>query len=291
MLMDYAPEVHWQSATRIARLGRGDPPDVTRPEAIRFVADLKQRAREAGEIAARGMRMQSVGARDVVVVDRDGWVRAASTITQAALDTLDWPHRPDGLRRELGRRGLGAALGVGFALGSRFMLGQYDAFTGHDRLYLVAPNLYAMERARGFVPRDFRRWVAIHEQTHALQFEKAPWLREHLASLVRDAGGRHALDQIVATMTFLEGHADYVSDHSGRIRTAGRMRKSFRRKPRRGAGLLDKAAQYANGLEFCTRVRRLSRSNAVLAAYEKPENLPSKQEISDPQAWLNRVHG
>lgn len=289
--MDYAPEVDWQSVTRIARLGRGDPPDVTRPEAIRFVADLKQRAREAGVLAARAMRMESAGAREVLVVDRDGWVRAASSITQAALDTLDWPQRPEGLRRELGRRGLGAALGAGFAVGSRWMLGQYDAFSGSDRLYLVGPNLYAMERARGFVPRDFRRWVSVHEQTHALQFEKAPWLREHLAALVRDSGGRAALDQIVATMTFLEGHADYVSDHTGRIRTASRMRKSFRRRPRKGAGLLDKAAQYANGLEFCTRVRRLSRSNAILAAFEKPENLPSKREISDPQAWLNRVHG
>ncbi|NLE98318.1 MAG: hypothetical protein GX596_10095, partial [Propionibacterium sp.] len=261
-------EVHWPLAARVARLGHGDLPDVTRPEVAAFVADLKQQARAAGELAARVMRLDpSQAATDIRVVDRDGWVRAASGITQAALDVVEWPRRSAGLRRELVRRGLGTLLGVGFAVGSRWLLGQYDSFTGSKALYLVAPNMWNLERARGFVPRDFRRWVAAHEQAHALQFAAAPWLTDHLAELVGSAEQRGTLDRVVATMTFLEGHADWVSDNTRRIRTASRMRRSLAHKPRRGRGPLDKAAQYANGREFCLVVRKLSTHNALMAAF------------------------
>jgi coenzyme F420 biosynthesis associated uncharacterized protein len=33
------------------------------------------------------------------------------------------------------------------------------------------------------------RWVALHEVTHALQFAGVPWLREHLAALLRELLG------------------------------------------------------------------------------------------------------
>lgn len=285
-------EVHWPLVARIASLGRGDLPEATRPEVVRFVADLKQRAREAGTLAARVMHLPPASAADDIrVVDRDGWVRAASGITQAALDTVDWPRRHGRLRRELVRRGLGAGLGVGFAVGSRWLLGQYDSFTGDRALYLVAPNMWRIERAHGFVPRDFRRWVAAHEQAHALQFVAAPWLSEYLGDLVRHAERRGTIDRVVATMTFLEGHADWVSDNTRRIRTAAKMRRAMAHRTRRGRGPLDKATQYREGRDFCLAVRRLSTQNALMAAFEKPANLPTRAEIADPAAWVHRVHG
>lgn len=290
--MDYAPEVHWRLARRIARFGQGELPEISRPDAIRLVNDIRLQAREAGAIAATTMNMpDAIGATDIRVVDREGWARAATEVTQAALDSLDWKRRPPGIRRAILGHGLGAGLGVGLAVGSRWMLGQFDSFTGNNTLYLVAPNIYRMEQRHGFVPADFRRWVAIHEQTHALQFQAAPWLGEYMAGLIREAQSRATVDRIVGIMTFLEGHADYISDHTGRVRTASTMRKAFGRKPKKRAGILNKAAQYANGLEFCIRVRRLGRRGTLMAAFEKPENLPTRAEINDPGAWVTRIHG
>jgi len=69
------------------------------------------------------------------------------------------------------------------ALLSGKLLGQFDPFTSagpRGRLLLVAPNILAVEREMSAEPADFRLWVALHEQTHALQFAAAPWLAEHL---------------------------------------------------------------------------------------------------------------
>lgn len=290
--MDRRPEIHWPTALSVARFGRGELPDVGRPEAARVVADLRFRGRDAARVAARTMRVpRTGGATDVRVVDRDGWVEEARAIGESALDALGWPRRSAGLRRELTGRGIGALVGLGLGAGSRWLLGQYDAWSGRRRLVLVAPNVVATERRHRFKPYDFRRWVAAHEQTHALQFSEAPWLRDHLVELVQGSGSRATVDRIIATMTFLEGHADFISDTTGGIRTARTMRKVFARRPTRGGGLFDKHAQYANGLAFCLAVRGYAPRNPLQAAFERPEHLPTRAEIQDPKAWFRRVHG
>jgi coenzyme F420 biosynthesis associated uncharacterized protein len=35
------------------------------------------------------------------------------------------------------------------------------------------------------VPKDFRLWIALHETTHAYEFEAHPWLRDHMNGLLR----------------------------------------------------------------------------------------------------------
>ena len=52
------------------------------------------------------------------------------------------------------------------------------------RLTLVAPNIVATERALAVDPADFRLWVCLHEVTHRTQFAAAPWLHEHVRSLL-----------------------------------------------------------------------------------------------------------
>src|SRR5699024_12527201 len=48
----------------------------------------------------------------------------------------------------------------------------------------VAPAVLIAEEAMNVDARDFRMWVALHEATHQVQFATAPWLREHMRSLL-----------------------------------------------------------------------------------------------------------
>jgi coenzyme F420 biosynthesis associated uncharacterized protein len=91
------------------------------------------------------------------------------------------------------RSGMGSLLGaqVGALTGylSGRVLGQYDLVLmdadSPTRLLLVAPNLDKAAAELGADREDLLTWVTLHEVTHALQFTGVPWLRGHLAGLLR----------------------------------------------------------------------------------------------------------
>lgn len=323
--MERAPAVNWRLAHGVARLRPDDLPELTARELTMLVADLRVTARRAGELAARHLGSRAVGATRIRVVDWDGWGHATRQMADGALAELGLAPPGRGLGTRLAAARNGTLLGVGLRAMSRRLLGQYDAFTGSDTLYLVAPTIVAHEVRHSFVPQHFRLWVALHEQTHALQFRLAPWLRGHviervrtvlhdeislsdgmvgwartrdLTSLFASPEANAALAELSAVMTFLEGHADFTADWAGRRHapTIPKMRKVFARPE--GTGLLgrlsktfDKNAQYRDGLEFCTKVQRLQNRAALKAAFARPENLPTAEEIADPAAWLTRING
>lgn len=323
--MEYAPSVHWGLMRRVARRSAGALPDLSRGEVETLVADLRTTARRAGTLAGQFLKLDSVGATDIRVVDWAGWGRAVNRMADEVVTELDLPERPRGVSRSA--RGLGNGVLAGVAIGkvSRHLLGQYDAFTGDQALYLVAPTILQHERRHGFVPADFRLWVALHEQTHALQFHAAPWLRDYvrermrsvtdddanlveslatwreqpdLISLFTSREARGQLDEMNAAMTFLEGHADLVSDTVGmrHARTVATMRKAFARPKATGrlARLVEglgKQAQYRDGLAFCRTVVRRHSWTMLGRALQAPENLPTMGEIAEPQKWINRVRG
>ena len=70
------------------------------------------------------------------------------------------------------------------------VLGQYDMplldSDGAARLLMVGPNLSSAAERLEADPQELLRWVTLHELTHAVQFGSVPWLRLHLASLVRE---------------------------------------------------------------------------------------------------------
>ncbi len=315
--------ISWGLARRVAVLTEGPPPPASRPEIQQFVADLRVTARRAGDIAERHLR-HGGAARDIRVVDRPGWARAARRMVDGLADDLGLPDRPAHPVNRLRAVGNGVLAGAVLGALGRRMLGQYDAFTGSGSLYLVAPTILEHERNRGFVPADFRLWVALHEQTHALQFHMAPWLHDHLrtlmlriaddesrlreglagwrstrdaAALVTSPSARRDLASLTATMTFLEGHADHVADTAGRrhIPTVRALRAAFRRPEAtlmaRVSRSFDKGAQYRDGLEFCRQVRARKGALALSAAFSAPDALPTPAEIADPPSWVARIHG
>lgn len=190
---DSAAPVDWPTAARIAgRLARPGPA-ATRGEVEDLVAGLRDAAHRAGGHAAEITGLTAVDGTPpdqvsrVLVVDRPRWARANTEMF--ALLAAPLAHRRDGtpLVPPPGTRTVGAAqVGGVLALLSGKVLGQFDPFTAapgeQGRLLLVAPNVLHLERTMGVDPADFRLWVALHEQTHALQFAAAPWLADVLRS-------------------------------------------------------------------------------------------------------------
>jgi coenzyme F420 biosynthesis associated uncharacterized protein len=204
------------------------------------------------------------------VVDRAGWVRAntasfASLIGKLEKDLLDQVVPPGGglakatmalANRWITTRQLGLLLGF---LGRR-VLGQYDiallsAEAAPGRLLFVEENIRETARALGVPVGPFRTWIALHETTHAFEFEAHPWLRPYLASRLErqlslfgsdvrgvgreavrglgralrgEGGGEHWMERLMgeeqrrlfretqAVMSLLEGFSDYVMDEVGR---------------------------------------------------------------------------
>jgi coenzyme F420 biosynthesis associated uncharacterized protein len=136
-------------------------------------------------------------------VDRKAWIEANLRSIKGVLDPA-----ADKAAQKLGALGgiaggaAGAVLGVEAGAISGFLagrvMGQYE-FPVLDpdapaRLLFVAPNLgHAAEQLEA-EPEQLLRWVALHEITHALQFGGVPWLRPHLAGLVRDLTAALNLD-------------------------------------------------------------------------------------------------
>lgn len=182
-----APTVDWPAAGRWAAAVVPAGPTPSAAEAAEVVATLRDAAERAYPVArsASGLEaaLEAPGAvrepARVLVVDRAGWSRAAAASFAALAADRRMP-------------GTTAQAGAILALLATRVLGQYDPYSAAadadaaadagrpGRLLLVAPNVLASERAMGVPPADFRLWVCVHEQTHALQFAAAPWLADHL---------------------------------------------------------------------------------------------------------------
>src|SRR5690606_38255562 len=74
---------------------------------------------------------------------------------------------------------------------ARRVLGQYDlALLGREpvtstgKLYYVEPNIRGIEKKLGLPKADFRMWLALHETTHAFEFDAHPWVRLHFSGLL-----------------------------------------------------------------------------------------------------------
>jgi len=204
------------------------------------------------------------------VVSREAWVHAnvptfASLIGKIEEELLDQVVPPGvGLvkasmaiaNRMVTTRQIGYVLGF---LGQR-VLGQYDlallsAESTPGRLLFVDENIRRTAAVLGVPLNPFRTWIALHETTHAFEFEAHPWLRPYLSArlehqlgnlstdvsaMSRNAAGRlgqmlrgaesgeswmeglmtpemrREFREIQAVMSLLEGFGDYVMDEVGR---------------------------------------------------------------------------
>jgi coenzyme F420 biosynthesis associated uncharacterized protein len=238
---------------------------------------------------ALGTELPGVVERSAVV-DRAGWVRAnvatfAQLIGQLETELLDQVMPSGGglakatialANRWVTTRQLGFLLGF---MGSK-VLGQYDlalltAEATPGKLLFVEENIRETARVLDVPLGPFRTWIALHETTHAFEFEAHPWLRPYLAGrlerqlqlfgkeasglgrealkslgrAVRGDGGdaEHWMERLMnpeqrrlfretqAVMSLLEGFSDYVMDEVGRDLVPGVERISAKFHERRNA--------------------------------------------------------
>jgi coenzyme F420 biosynthesis associated uncharacterized protein len=131
-------------------------------------------------------------------ISRSEWVATNIASTQALLDPmLERIAAKLGPVKGVAQLWLGVASSaeVGFLIGylAQRVLGQYEfvllrenADGREPRLLFVLPNLGEAVQRFEADETEFVTWVALHEVTHAVQFSGAPWLQDHLASLVRE---------------------------------------------------------------------------------------------------------
>ena len=165
---------------------------------------------------------------------------------------------------------------------------------------------HMIEQARQLptdLPPDQER---IQELTKRLT-EKLPELFSSgsggITDLVTTPEQRAKLAELTAVMSLLEGHADVVMDDVGpaHIPSVAQIRAKFTER-RKGAGAVDKMLrrllgleakmrQYKDGAAFVRGVQERVGVDGFNAIWTSSETLPKPLEITDPAAWVTRVHG
>ncbi len=130
--------------------------------------------------------------------DRVDWINANIDAFKLMLAPLEALNAHPGGRRTvaaalwggINRTVLSAELGLLLGYLARRVLGQYDlALLGREpvpagKLYFVEPNIRMVEQMLRLPPEEFRMWLALHEATHAFEFEGFPWVRSYFNELL-----------------------------------------------------------------------------------------------------------
>jgi len=300
--------VDWDGVAEAAKAGT-DPGsvDLTPGEQEAYANDVRDARDRVREVAAVSFELPSA----IEIQNRHHWI-------DANVDTFGRLMAPledqQVLLPDVSRVVNTGTMSVAMAFLGRHVLGQYDPLLladGDDHaLYFVHPNIERVADALDVEYPRFRRWIAIHEVTHAAEFGAAPWLSAHLEERMERGVGElseggaisgmdsDALRELNRTMTAVEGYAELVMDRAFEGEFADvREKVDERRKGgdpvtrllRRLLGLGLKRRQYERGRAFFAAVADERGLAATSAVWDDPVNLPSDEELDDPQRWLARV--
>jgi coenzyme F420 biosynthesis associated uncharacterized protein len=201
---------------RIRRIAREGPPGLVDWERVRAVAG--RYCQDVGVAAGAGPYFADLVGRSIQevanytgqqlpndhiairILNRQQWldtnVQTFRTVLQPLEDIYHNASSPRNPLTVLFGSPLEAFLSqqMGLLLGylAQRVLGQYDiALLGREplqdgQMYFVEPNIRGTQVQLGLSGQDFPLWVALHETTHAFEFETHPWLRGHFNTLLRD---------------------------------------------------------------------------------------------------------
>jgi coenzyme F420 biosynthesis associated uncharacterized protein len=263
-------------------------------------------------------------------VDREGWLDLNLNILRRVIDpVLEQGRVPNSLIVQVGRAGIDRY--VGFMLGflGRRVLGQYDPQllgaepVAADGLYLVETNVEEWAQKAELPGEDLRRWLILHEMTHAWQFAAHPWLKAHMEQSLKvllDSTSRKAspaariaafagvlpaqwkvMRQMQGTMSLVEGYSNLVMNELGKQLLPGfeRLEEAYRTRSSsksvlelliwKLSGLDLKLQQYRRGEAFAKAVYDAHGIKALNLAWQGPRTMPGLDELSNPEGWYKRV--
>jgi coenzyme F420 biosynthesis associated uncharacterized protein len=236
---------------------------------------------------------------------------------------------PNSLIVEVGRAGVDQYVAFMLAFLGRRVLGQYDPQLlaaepiGAEGLYLVETNVDEWARRADLPDQDLRRWLILHEMTHAWQFAAHPWLRPHMeqsmrllldsvttkgAPVARVAAFAgilpaqwKAMRQIQGTMSVIEGYSNLVMNELGRRLLPGfeSLERAYRERSSGKSALevliwkltgLDlKLQQYKRGEAFCRALFDQHGIEILNQVWKGPDQMPRLGELGAPERWYRRV--
>ncbi|MGH7610270.1 MAG: zinc-dependent metalloprotease [Candidatus Dormibacteria bacterium] len=275
----------------------------------------------------------------VRVIGRHGFVDQNLAMMRRLLRPIEERQAGWGAMRPSPLMRVPTSLYVGTLLGfmARRVLGQYDPVLSFDEdeppgapdlptpaLLIVEPNVRQFSERSELPLNSLRRWLMLHELTHAWQFENHSWLRPHLMEMVRElsrlpgGGPRLGLSELVqaarnlgpqlaivgrlqAVMAVLEGHGNYVMREAGRqhLPDFDTLDQAFHRRHEQPepaerlllwiSGVALKMHQYQQGERFLRRILEVGGPAALDRVWSGAEALPSWSEVRHPEQWLRRL--
>lgn len=323
--------IDWDEVRRHAlqRAGESRLPAKHRSELEARYAELASEMREPLFEVVGGRRLplpafEALGRRE--------WVDVNLGILQRVIDPLIEQNRiPASRLVDLGRAGIDRYTGLLLGFLSTRVLGQFDPqLLGREpvsaSLYLVEANVAQWETEAKLPGDDLRRWLILHEMTHAWQFAAHPWLIDFMNDAVREllalgdpagsSGARRflaltiglpsqwaTLKRVQAAMTLVEGYSNLVMNLAGRKRLAAfdQLEAAYERRVGEKSvleelfwkltGLDLKLQQYARGEQFSRSVYEAHGMEVLNLAWRSADDLPTLEELARPQAWVRRVTG
>ncbi len=265
-------------------------------------------------------------------LDRVGWLELNLSILRRAIDpVLEAGRMPNSLILEVGRAGVDQYVALMLAFLGRRVLGQYDPQLlgaepiGGEGLYLVETNVEEWGRRADLPPDDLRRWLILHEMTHAWQFAAHSWLRPYMESSMRvllDSVAKKSppvtriaafagvlpaqwrvMRQVQGTMSVIEGYSNLVMNDLGSklLPEFEPLEEAYRRRSSgksplevliwKLTGLDLKLQQYRRGEAFCRAIFDAHGMDALNQVWIDGEHMPRLEELASPDAWYKRVVG
>ncbi len=333
-----APLIDWDAIRRRAHQRLRDEDRIGPGEAARLAGEYAAMAADLTPplLALVGQLPGGASFPPFQALDRPAWVDLNLDIVARVVDpVLDANRVPVSALLGLGRSGAEAYVGGLLAYLAGRVLGQYDPhLLGREPLpgealatglYLVEPNIASFERKASLPGDELRRWLILHELTHAWQFSAHPWLQQHLNSMLSEVlaiAGPGAPNRLMramalslglpsqlgvlrrmqATMSMVEGYGNLVMNRVGRelLPSFERLKAAHEERTNRRSpleilfwkvtGLDLKLQQYSRGERFCQQVVDAHGIEALNRAWESPEHLPTLPELANPEAWYRRVN-